>query len=209
MFACIYAPGNAALLVECARYFSPLIEETSPDAVIFDVDGLQRIYGSTEQIAAAIQLRVGIDARLAIAGNPDAALHAALGINGVTILSPGQEASILASLPLNLLGGSPDFAYSMNLWGIRTFGEFAALPTLGVTARLGEEGTHLQLLARGAGHRRLRLHTEPQVFRAFRELEDTVDLLEPLLFLLSQMLDEVCEQLRFYGRYTNELRLRL
>ncbi len=209
MFACLYAPGNAPLLVECASHFSPLIEETSPDMVVFDIDGLQRIYGSIEQIAAAIQLRVGIEARLAIASNPDAAVHAALGLRGVTIIPPGREASALAQLPLNLLGGSPDFAHSLNLWGIRTFGEFAALPELGVTARLGEEGTHLQSLARGAGHRRLRLRTDPQVFRAFRELEDTIDLLEPLLLLLSQMLAEVCEQLRFYGRYTNEVRLRL
>jgi protein ImuB len=197
------------LLVECAGHFSPLIEETSPDTVVFDIDGLQRIYGSTEQIAATIQLRVGIEARLAIASNPDAVVHAALGIQGITIIPPGQEASALAKLPLFLLGGSPDFAHSMNLWGIRTFGEFAALPELGVTARLGEEGTYLQKLARGAGHRRLRLRTDPQVFRVFRELEDTIDLLEPLLLLLSQMLTEVCEQLGFYGRYTNEVRLRL
>jgi protein ImuB len=209
VFACLHAPGNASLLVECAGHFSPLIEETSADTIVFDIDGLQRIYGSMEQIAGAIQLRVGIDARLAIASNPDAAVHAVLGVRGVTIIPPGGEASALAQLPLFLLGGSPDFAHSLTLWGIRTFGEFAALPELGVTARLGEEGTHLQRLARGAGHRRLRLRTDPQVFRAFRELEDTIDLLEPLLLLLSQMLNEVAEQLRFYGRYTNEIRLRL
>jgi protein ImuB len=209
VFACLHAPGNAALLVECASHFSPLIEETSPDAVTFDIDGLQRIYGGLEQIAAAIQLRVGIEARLGIASNPDAAVHVTLGLPGVMIVASGQEAKTLAPLPLPLLGGSPEFAHSMNLWGIRTFGEFAALPELGVAARLGEEGSHLQRLARGAGQRRLRLRTDPQVFRAFRELEDTVDLLEPLLFLLSQMLSEIAEQLRFFGRYTNEVRLRL
>ena len=209
MFACLYAPGNLALLVECAGYFSPLIEETSPDTVTFDIDGLQWIYGPAEQIAAAMQLRVGVEASLAIASNPDTAVHAAVGLRGMTIVSPGQEAEVLSPLPLYLLGGSPEFARSMDLWGIRTFGEFAALPTLGVTARLGDEGTHLQRLARGAGHRRLRLRADPQVFRAARELEDSIDLLEPLLSLLEQMLSEICGQLRTYGRYTNEVRLRL
>jgi protein ImuB len=209
VFACIHAPGNLALLVECAGYFSPLIEETTPDTVVIDIDGLQRIYGSPEQIAAAMQLRVGVEMSLAIASNPDTAVHAALGLRGMTIVSPGQEAAVLAPLPLYLLGGSPEFARSMDLWGIRTFGEFVALPTLGVTARLGDEGTHLQRLARGAGHRRLRLRADPQVFRASRELEDPIDLMEPLLLLLKQMLSEICEQLRFYGRYTNEVRLRL
>lgn len=209
MFACLHAPGNAALLVECARHFSPLIEETSPDTVVFDVDGLNRLYGSYEHIATEIVRRVGIEVRLAIATNPDAAVHAARGIAGATVVAPGREAAALARLPLYLLGGSSEFAHSMNLWGVYTFGEFAALPPLGVTARLGAEGTHLQKLARGAGHRRLRLRTDPQLFRAFRELEDTIELLEPLLLLLAQMLEEVCENLRLYGRYTNEVQLRL
>ena len=47
------------------------------------------------------------------------------------------------------------------------------------------------------------------MFRAFRELEESIVLLDPLLELLTQMLQEVCGQLRFAGRYTNELRLRL
>jgi len=209
MFACLHAPGNLALLVECAGHFSPLIEETSPDTVVFDIRGLQRIYGAPEQIATEIQRRMGIGANLALASNPDAAVHAARGLRGVTILPPGGEAAVLASLPSYLLGGSPEFARSLDLWGIRTFGEFAALPPLGVVARLGEEGAHMQQLARGAGRRQLRLLVDPLVFREERELEDPVDLLEPLLFLLSQMVNELCERLRFHARSTNEIRLRL
>jgi protein ImuB len=209
MFACLHAPGNLPLLVECAGGFSPLIEETSPDTVVFDIRGLRGIYGTTEQIASEIQRRVGIAANLALASNPDAGVHAARGIRGVTILPPGREAAILAPLPLYLLGGSPEFARTLDLWGLRTFGEFAGLPPLGVVARLGEEGAHMQQLARGAGRRQLRLRVDPLVFREERELEDSLDLMEPLLFLLSQMLNELCERLRFHGRSTNEIRLRL
>jgi len=209
MFACLYAPGNSCLLVECAGYFSPLIEETSLDTVVFDIRELRGIYGPPEQIAMEIQRRVGVAANLAIASNPDAAVHAAQGIRGVTILPPGHEAAVLAVLPSYLLGGSPEFARTLDLWGIRTFGEFAALPPLGVAARLGEEGAHMQQLARGAGHRQLRLRVDPLVFREHKELEDSVDLLEPLLFLLSSMLNELCERLRFYGRFTHEIRLQL
>ena len=39
MFACLYAPGNVPLLIECAGYFSPWIEQIS-DAVVFDIRGL-------------------------------------------------------------------------------------------------------------------------------------------------------------------------
>jgi protein ImuB len=209
MFACLHAPGNLPLLVECAKHFSPLIEETSPDTVVFDIRGLRWIYGAPEQIAAEIERRVGITANLALASNPDAAIHAARGIRGVTILPPGREAAVLAPLPPYLLGGSPEFARTLDLWGIRTFGEFANLPPLGVAARLGEEGTHIQQMARGAAHRQLRLRLDLQVFREERELEYSLNLLEPLLFLLSQMLSELCERLRFHGRFTNEICLRL
>lgn len=204
MFACIHAPGNLPLLVECAGHFSPLIEETSPDTVVFDVRGLQRIHGDPEQIADAIRRRIGIkEAAVAIARNPDAAVHAARGFRGVTVNA------CLDSLPLHLLGGSPDFARNMDAWGIRTFGEFAALPPLGIVARLGEEGAHLQLLATGTVQRQLRLRVDPMEFRDRRELEDSIDLLEPLLLLLSQMLGDVCERLRYHGRATNQIRLRM
>ncbi|MEO5922808.1 MAG: hypothetical protein ABIR70_03180 [Bryobacteraceae bacterium] len=209
MFACLYAPGNLPLLLECAAHFSPLIEETSPDTVVFDVRGLGRIYGAPEQLAAAILAHAVPDAHVAIAANPDAAVHAARGFKGITVIPQNKEAAVLAPLPLFFLGGSPDFARNLDLWGIRSFGEFAALPPIGVTSRLGDEGTHLHQLANGAGHRQLRLRIDPQVFREERELEESIDLLEPLLFLLSQMLDQLCERLRYHGRYTNELRLRL
>ena len=209
MFACLHAPGNLPLLVECAQHFSPLIEETSPHTVVFDIEGLRLIYGSAEQIADAIERRAGIPANLAIASNPDAAVHAALGFRGVTVVPPGQEAKILAPLPTFLLGGSPEFARALDLWGVRTFGQFAALPPLGVAARLGDEGVHMQQLARGEAHRQLRLLTSPLQFREEQELEHTVDLLEPLLFLLSRMLQELCERLRFYGLCTNEIHLAL
>src|ERR1700759_90505 len=100
MFACLHAPGNAALLLECAGYFSPLIEETSPDTVVFDIRGLRSLYGSPVRLAEEIQRRVGIEANLAIAANPDAAVHAARGLRGVTIVAPKRAASILAPLPL-------------------------------------------------------------------------------------------------------------
>lgn len=106
MFACLHAPGNFPLLLQCAGYFSPLIEETSPDTVTFDVRGLGLIFGPPSQIAAEIVRRLGINGNVAIASNPDAAVHAARGIRGVTVIAPGGEAAVLAPLPLFLLGGS-------------------------------------------------------------------------------------------------------
>jgi protein ImuB len=208
MFACLHAPGNLPLLLECAGYFSPLIdEETSRDDVVFDVHGLGLIYGAPENIAAEIHRRVGVPANISLASNPDAALHAARGIAGVTVMPPGREAAMLAPLPLHLLGGSSELARTLNLWGLRTFGDFAALPSVGVAARLGDEGVRMQQLARGEGRRQLRLRTDPLEFREKIEPDTPIDLIEPLLLLLSVTLHRLCERLRANALSTNEIRL--
>src|ERR1700690_2034214 len=97
MYACIHAEGNPALLLECARHFSPRIEET-PDTVLLDVRGLHSLFGEPRDIAHAIANRVGIPANIAISADPDAAMMAARGIGGITVVPPGREAEVLAPL---------------------------------------------------------------------------------------------------------------
>lgn len=212
LFACIYAPGNLPLAVECARGFSPYIEENPPDTVIFDVRGLESLYGPPEGLAREMERRIGVPASIAIAGNPDAAWAVSSGIRGVTVIEPGREAEVLAPLSVNLLGMtgmSVETAELLDLWGIRTFGELAKLPPLGVAARLGDEGVHLQRLARGEGYRQLRPAEDPLEFKEEMELEDPVESMEALSFVLSRMLNDVCGRLEARALATNEWRLRL
>jgi protein ImuB len=216
LFACIRAPGNLPLAVECARGFSPYIEENPPDTVIFDVRGLESLYGPPQKLAREIERRIGVPAAIAMASNPDAAMHAAHGFfssgGGVTAIVPGREAEALAPLSVNLLGMtgmSAATAESLDLWGIRTFGELAKLPPLGVAARLGEEGVHLQRLARGEGDRQLRPMVDPLEFEEEMELDDAVESIEALSFILSRLLNDVCARLARRALATNEIKLRL
>jgi protein ImuB len=204
MYCCVFAPGNLPILLDCAHRFSPLVEQ-HPDMVVFDIRGLETLHGPSDSIARAVEREVGIQANIAIASNPDAAVHAARGLPGTTVIAPGKEAAVLAPLSLHLLGGSADIALSLDLWGIRTFGAFAALPPLGVAARLGEEGVALQELARGQGYRRLRLRHERAVFEASMDLDSPVELLDSLCFILSRLLEEVLAKLAPLA--TNELRV--
>ena len=84
MYCCIYASGNWPILLHCAQQFSPLIE-THPDMVVFDARGLEALHGPPASLAAAVDRAVGIPANIAIAANPDAAIHAARGIAGITV----------------------------------------------------------------------------------------------------------------------------
>jgi hypothetical protein len=128
MYACLHAEGNLAILAECARYFLPRWEETSTNTVLVDMRALHLLFGSPEEVAAAMTNRAGIPVDVAVAGDPDSASFAARGFRGITIVPPCQEGAILSPLPLHLLPCSPEVAAILNAWGIRTFDAFAALP---------------------------------------------------------------------------------
>jgi protein ImuB len=209
MYACLHAAGNRDLLIECARRFSPRIEETSDDTVLFDVRGLGNLIGDAHTIARAMENHIGFPANIAVSVNADAAILAARGIRGVTVIAPGNEAQVLAPLPLNLLPGSPEAAGMLDAWGIRTLGQLAALPPLGVAARLGPKGTYLQHLAQGRADRQLRPIEEPLRFAEELDLEYPVELLEPLAFILGRLLHDVLERLSSRGLATDEMRLAL
>jgi protein ImuB len=210
MFACIHASAEAALLVECAQAFSPLVEQNAPDIAVLDVSGLDRIYGAAHEIAAAIGVRarvLGFLPNIALASNPDTAIFAARGFAGVSVVPHGDEAKFLESLPLHLLGLEEETAETFERWGIRTFRELAVLPTIGIAGRLGDEGVRLQMLTRGEYSRMLEAIEEPPRFEEEMEMEYPVELLEPLLFVLGRMVGDLCRRLAGRGLATNELRL--
>ena len=146
---------------------------------------------------------------LALAANPDAAICAARGFPGVSIVPYGDEAKFLAGLPLSLLDPTPELRETLERWGIRRFGELAALPPLGIAERLGPEGLHLRELARGEADRKLRALEDPLRFEEAIELDYPVDLLEPLAFLLARLLNGLATSLATRALATDELRLRL
>src|SRR5262249_12058855 len=148
-------------------------------------------------------------ASVAVAANPDAAICAARGFCGTSVIPYGDESKFLESLPLSLLAPTPELLETLERWGIRRFGEMAALPPLGIAERLGSEGLHLHELARGEADRKLRLLEEPLCFEDEIELEYPVELLEPLAFLLARMINGIATRLATRALATDELRLRL
>ncbi len=216
MFACIHVPnfsGEAhAALSDCASAFSPRVENTAPGTVVFDLEGLERLFGSYSEIAEKVAEHVraaGIQAHVAVASNPDAAISAARGFAGVTVVGRGTEAKRLQDLPLDVLAPSPEILETLDRWGIRTMGAFRNLPAVQVSERLGQEGVRLHKLARGAGSRPLVPHQEALRFMEVMELEYELGTIEPLTFILSRMLDQICSRLRARNLATHEVHLAL
>ena len=201
-------------LLDCAYAFSPRVEDTgrSGDTVILDVFGLDRLIGPPSQIAHDLVsqiARMGLRANVAIAGNPDAAMHAARGFAGITVIEPGREARRLSLLPVHLLEPTTEMLETLERWGIRTFGALAALPEIELSQRLGQDGLRLRKLAQGRTQRTL-VPVPPAIkFEESIELEDAIEQLEPLAFLLNRLLQQICERLISRALAANELRLTL
>jgi protein ImuB len=223
MFACVHSPNleNYAALVDCAFAFSPLVEETAENTVVLDIEGCELLFGSPREIAKEIArhaAKLGLKVNVAVAQNPDAAIHAARCFTGITVIAPGKEAKRLGDLPLGALDATlarveadraAEILETLELWGIRSFREFASLPEAGVSERLGPEGVRLQKLARGESERPLLLSKPAPGFEQSIELDDPIELLEPLSFILARLLNQLCANLQAHGLAADELKVRL
>src|SRR6202165_669292 len=209
-----------AALLDCAQSFCPEVEDTAPGAVLLDLFGLEPLFGPRSKIARNLAQRVsqmGLEANIAVAANPDAALLAARGFPGVTLVPEGREAEQLGDLPVDVLleSFSSDaeqparWVETFDRWGIRKLRALAALPEVPVSERLGQQGIRLQKLARGAASRNLRVLEPRLIFAESVELEYPIVLLEPLAFLLNRMLEQVCARLRSRALAAQELRVTL
>ena len=224
---------NFAALVDLAFTFSPLVEERTSDTIVLDISGQDLLFGFGDELSDIAQLQsarnivnelyrcgkaIGLKINVAAAGNPDAAIHVARSFKGVTIIQPSEELSYLGNLSIQQLDYSlvsieakraEEIQETFALWGIRRFADLARLPLVGVAERLGQDGVRLQKLAQGKTDRNLNLVRPPVGFEQSFELEHPVSEFEPLSFILSRLLNQLCANLHEYALATNELRLRL
>src|SRR5271154_6117198 len=90
-----------AALLDCAQSFSPCVEDAACDTLLIDLAGMESLFGSLPEISRAISDRaaiLGVNANVAVASNPAAALLAARGFCGLTVIPSGKEAAQLGSL---------------------------------------------------------------------------------------------------------------
>ena len=232
MFVCIYGQqlpaevSGTRSLAEFAYTFSPLVEETTPNTVVIDVEGCALRFGSAYELANEIAKQakakrpggLGCKVNVALAANPDAAIHAAKFCRGVTFTASGEELTCLGNLPLKALQHSlagvrepqaVEILETLRLWGVHTFKEFAELPVAGVSERMGQDGLKLRELASGKTRRHLKLRQAAPEFNNAIELEYPISDLEPLAFILARLLNQICANLNAYALATNALQVEM
>lgn len=187
-----------AALLDLGWSVSPRIEDTAADTGVIDVAGMASVWGTEEKIAKEIVERgwaCGLQLNVAVAWNIETALVAARGFAGACVITVGEEAERLSELPVTVLNVAEETAQTLERWGIRTCGALAALPLLELSERLGQEGVRLHALAQGEGSRAIIVAETAYTFVEELELDDAVEELEPLSFLLSRLLTQLCTRL--------------
>src|SRR6266478_1303982 len=200
-----------AALLDAAWSISPRVEDTAPDTVVLDLDGLTALFGADENIARELARRVaaiGLAARVAVAANMEVAIHAARGFPGITIIPAGEEQPRLSALPVSVLTTEIETLDILERWGVEKLQALAALPVLQLSERLGQEGVRLSELARGVRQRALVLAQAASSFAEEMELDDAVEELEPLSFLLGRLLDQLCTRLEARALAVRAVRVR-
>ena len=200
-----------AALLDASWSVSPRVENTALDIVLLDFAGLETLFGSYEEIGLQIQSRcfeLGLKVHVAVSENLETARILACARPGPTVVPAGQEAQFLKPLHVDLLAPGEELAEVLRLWGIASCGALAALPVLSFSECVGQEGVYLHAIANGKGNRALILAEPAQTFEESLELDDAVEELEPLSFLLGRLLDRLCVRVSARALAVRTIRLR-
>ncbi len=198
-----------ARLLHAAESWTPDFESTQPGLCVLDLTH-SRMHGDWSDLGLQMHGAVTAithEARVGLADKADLAVLAAHIADPVRVIHDGKDA--LQELPLTVLCQNPSLLRLLHLWGVRTLGQFIALPKADIARRLGTEGIALHDLARGGKDRLLRLVRPPQVWHEEVELEAPIEFLEPLMHLLNDMLGRLCDRLAQAWRVAGSLRLQL
>jgi protein ImuB len=205
------------------RLFAPLIDVVEglvagvqvvrPGLLALAARGPARYYGGEK--AAALALRGAVlaeglgtatssatggglgEVRIGVADGLFAAELAARTVAAdvpVQIVVSGASGAFLAPFSVTTLG-DPDLATLLGRLGVRTLGDFAALPADAVRDRLGAAGAHRHALAGAADATMLVPRTPPPDLERVLELEPPLDRVDQLAFAVRQLADDLVESL--------------
>ena len=227
-YSTLHLPNHSLpthILRSFASSLTPDFEETAADTISLDLFSLPYAQVAPEEwIDSTLRkaTALGHPLHLSLASTPDLAHLAALSPHSSSTLSyspdpvfrihSSSEPTLHSLRPLPL-PTHPAFPVPhidlLHLWGVHTLGELAALPRQGLAERLGPEIARFHDILHGKHHRLLTLHRPPQHYRTTQELENPLETLEPLLFLLKRSLDTLCARLTASQRAAQTLHLSL
>ncbi len=192
----------------------PGVQLIRPGTLAMRARGPARYYGGEDAAAAALLATVAelevSGARVGIADGPFAAEQAARAAreSPVGIVAPGASAEFIAPLPVGLVV-DPRTATLLNRLGVRTLGEFAALPADDVRRRFGVAGAFAHDRAAGREEARVIARTPPPEFEVEQHFEPPLDRVDQLAFAFRVGAEEFIERMRAVRLVCTGLRIEL
>ncbi|MGR0317758.1 DNA polymerase Y family protein [Agromyces sp. ZXT2-3] len=177
----------------------PGVQVLRPGALAMRARGPVRYYGGEDAAARALlEAASGLGiagARVGVADGPFAAEQAARAAGPVFAVPPGDSAGFLAPLPVSLVADARTTTLLHRL-GVRTLGEFAALPEEDVRRRFGAAGAFAHDRAAGREQSRVAPRTPPPDFEVEQHFEPPLERVDQLAFAFRVRAEEFIDRMR-------------
>ena len=196
--------GEAELLGEMiglAERITPDLEIAGRDTLLLDLSR-----ASSKQAAGLVSLEMAEgELRHVKAPTPDLAR---LAVRHEACHGRHVGAEEVKALPLGLLEGS-GLLCLLGDWGLRTLGDFMALPRQDLIERLGTRAGEWHDLLHAKSCRLLRLHRPPESLAQSVDFEESIASTEPLVFTFKRLLHALSARLAARHVAVKSLRIRL
>jgi protein ImuB len=191
-------------VVGAVEALAPGVELVRPGLVAMPARGPTRYFGSepavAERIIDAVAAQAGMQCQIGIA---DGLFAATLAAHRGLLVPPDGSAGFLATLSIvELQQPAADRAALVDLLhrlGLRTLGEFAALPVNDVASRFGLEGVRAHRLARGLDERPLARRDPPVDLTVTRGFDPPLDRVDAAAFASREPAEQLHEALAARG----------
>jgi protein ImuB len=188
-------------LIANVEELMPGVQLLRPGILAVRSRGPARYYGGEKPAGLAlVSLLDGLavpGARVGIADGPftaEQAARTATTINRVRVIGEGQSDRFLGELPVSLVENTTLITLLRRL-GIKTLGQFAALPAEDVLGRFGPEGAHLHSLAGGLDSRPIIPHIPPEELDVAVAFEPALDRVDQVTFGVRASADDFVQRL--------------
>jgi protein ImuB len=175
------------------------VEVVRPGACAVAVRGPARYFGGEEAAAERIVEHVAqecaVESQVGIA---DGVFAAGLAARTGRVVPPGGAPEFLAALPVEALG-RPALTDLLRRLGIRTLGDFAALPAGDVLARFGFDAALAHRLAAGRDDRPLAVRQPPADLTVTADYDEPLDRVDAAAFAARALAERLHDRLAAHG----------
>lgn len=210
-------------IVQCASSFSPFLESTAPGVCTINLRGLSEFALGTGQRSLPLELSerahtwanrvlariaaLELHSTIGLAADPDVARLAAQ--QATPVLFVHNVTEFLDSVPLHAAGLPIELLNIVSKWGLQSIGQLHAIGRDELAARFGSQIVEFLDHIAPARPRPLTWVSPSPDFEESIELENPIESLEPLLFILRRFLDQLSHRLESVYLVAQEIKLTL